>query len=104
MIGVVGFKNMMMHQRVALEGISELSQRPVHDVTVQRPLKQRGVNHGDDKTDRRPKEKRGVQGKEGVASVTESLVIRAVPATNIVFIMTVSPNSPDFTGGSRRRV
>jgi hypothetical protein len=71
---------------------------------VQRPLKQRGVNHGDDKTDRQPKEKQGDQGNEGVESLTESLVIRAVPATNFVFIMTVSPDSPDFTGGSRRRV
>jgi len=39
MIGVVGFENAMMRQGVAAVGVGEFTQRAVHDVAMERPLK-----------------------------------------------------------------
>jgi hypothetical protein len=39
MIGVVGFKNLVMNQRMAFERITKFAQGPMHDIAVQNPFK-----------------------------------------------------------------
>ena len=45
----------VMHPRVTLIRITELSQRPVHHETMQRPFEKRRIKQGDDRTNSCPK-------------------------------------------------
>jgi hypothetical protein len=47
-----------MHNGVRPEGVVEFSERPVHEIAVQRPLKKRGEHNAPAEADRRPKNKR----------------------------------------------
>ncbi len=58
MIRLIRLENVMMNQRMPLEGISKKLHRLVHDIPVKRPFKKRCKNRGDQKTHRRP-EKEG---------------------------------------------
>jgi hypothetical protein len=46
MVAVVCLENMVVNQGVSLERISEYAERPVHEITVQGPFKERGENNG----------------------------------------------------------
>jgi len=54
MVRLVRPENMMMHERVRFERITEFAHRPVHHIAVQRPFVKRGINGGAAKTDRHP--------------------------------------------------
>jgi hypothetical protein len=57
MISVVGFKSLMMHERVGTKGVIEFSNRAVHEIAVERPFKEGGKNNGGEKSDGHPKGK-----------------------------------------------
>ena len=54
MIRVVGPEDAMMRQGVGTIGVGEASDRPVHDIAMQRPFEKGGNNDTGDKTDGRP--------------------------------------------------
>ena len=57
MIGVIGLESMVMDDGVRAEGVIKISERPVHEITMQRPFKKRGENNASAETDRRPEYK-----------------------------------------------
>ena len=57
MISVVGFENMVMHDGVRVERVTEIKERAVHEILVQRPFEERGEHDTGGKTDRGPHQK-----------------------------------------------
>lgn len=56
MVGLVGLENLMVNDGVRFEGVIKFADRAMHDETVQRPFKERGVNDGANKTNSAPKQ------------------------------------------------
>lgn len=55
-VGMICFKDLMMHDGMCLEGIAKLAQGAMHDKAMQGPLKERGEGCIADETDAKPKE------------------------------------------------
>jgi hypothetical protein len=55
---MVGFESVVMNDGVRPEGVIKTAERPVHEITVQRPFKERTEDNPAGKAGRRPKYKR----------------------------------------------
>lgn len=53
-VGVIRLEGLMMHDCVSLEGVAKRAHWAMHDVLVQRPLKERGEGDVTEKTDPEP--------------------------------------------------